>query len=501
VIDPKHGLVHAVDRFTGTRVLVLGDAMLDSYLHGVPRALCREAPVPILDIAFREDAPGGAANTAVNLAALGADVMLVGLTGVDAEATLLRAALDRDGVDTSMLVADERRRTLLKQRVLAADHMLARCDMGSTSPAEGRTLDALRKRVRAAFAEADVVVISDYGYGALAPSVLDDLGELQRARPTLLVVDSKDLAAYRRIGPTVVKPNYAEAVRALGLAELGSGEPRLEQVGARGAELLALAGAQVAAVTLDVDGAMLFERDAPPYRSYSEPRPNMRAAGAGDTFLAALALALACGLDTPRSADVASAAAAVVVDKDGTETCSAGELRVRLSATDKFVPDAEMVTDRIELARRRGASVVFTNGCFDILHRGHITYLSQAKELGDVLVVGLNSDEGVRRLKGPDRPINRLEDRAEVLAALSCVDLIVPFAEDTPIQLLRRLRPEIYVKGGDYTVGALPEAPVVRELGGDVRLLPYVSERSTTGIIERIRGRSGSAGATSAGQA
>ena len=499
--DSGRGLVDAVDRFSGTRVVVLGDAMLDSYLHGVPRSLCREAPVPILDIAFREDAPGGAANTAVNLAALGADVALVGLTGVDAEAGVLRAALDRERIDSSMLVADDRRRTLLKQRVLAADHMLVRCDMGSTHPAEPPTLDVLRKRLRSAFLEADAVVISDYGYGVLASPVLDDLGDLQRRRPTLLVVDSKDLAAYRRIGPTVVKPNYAEAVRALGLAELSSGEPRLEQLGARGGELLALAGAQIAAVTMDVDGAMLFERDAPPYRSYSDPRPSMRAAGAGDTFLAALALALACGLDAPRSADVASAAAAVVVDKDGTETCSAGELRVRLSATDKFVPDAEMVAERIDLARRRGARVVFTNGCFDILHRGHITYLSQAKELGDVLVVGLNSDEGVGRLKGPDRPINRLEDRAEVLAALSCVDLIVPFSEDTPVELLRRLRPEIYVKGGDYTVEELPEVPVVRELGGEVRLLPYVSERSTTGIIERIRGRSGSAGATSSGPA
>jgi D-beta-D-heptose 7-phosphate kinase/D-beta-D-heptose 1-phosphate adenosyltransferase len=180
----------------------------------------------------------------------------------------------------------------------------------------------------------------------------------------------------------------------------------------------------------------------------------------------------------------------VVVEKDGTGTCSAGELRVRLTATEKVVPDADALADRIDLARARGARIVFTNGCFDILHRGHITYLSQAKELGDLLVVGLNSDDGVRRLKGRGRPINRQDDRAEVLAALSCVDLIVPFDEDTPIELLRRLRPETYVKGGDYTVESLPEAPVVRELGGEVRLLPYVSQRSTTGIIDRIRAAS-----------
>jgi D-beta-D-heptose 7-phosphate kinase / D-beta-D-heptose 1-phosphate adenosyltransferase len=490
----NRSLVRAVDRFAGTRVLVLGDAMLDSYLHGVPRALCREAPVPILDIAFRDDRPGGAANTAVNLAALGADVSLVALLGGDTEAEVVRAELERERVDTSMLVSDPDRRTLLKQRVLASDQMLARCDMGSTQPPGPASLAAVRERLRSAAAEADAVVVSDYGYGALSQAVFADLEELGRRSPTLLVVDAKDLSAYRRVQPTAITPNYGEAVRTLGLAELNPGEERLEQISARGPDLLAIAGAQIAAVTLDVDGAMSFERDAPAYRSYSDPRSSQRSAGAGDTFLAALCLGLAAGLDTPRAVDVASAAAAVVVEKEGTGTCSAGELRVRLTATEKVVPGVDALADRIDLARARGARIVFTNGCFDILHRGHITYLSQAKELGDVLVVGLNSDDGVRRLKGEGRPINRREDRAEVLAALSCVDLIVPFDQDTPIELVRRLRPDVYVKGGDYTVEALPEAPVVRELGGEVRLLPYVSERSTTGIIDRMTAASRPAG-------
>lgn len=483
--DPS--LPQAVDRFAGCRVLVVGDAMLDSYLRGVPRQLCPEAPVPIVDVASRDDAPGGAANTAVNLAALGADVSLLALTGEDEDGRLLRSALEGGGVRTSMIVGDGSRRTLLKQRVLAGDQMVVRCDAGSTHPATPPALDALRDGLRAAYHDADAVVISDYGYGVLTAAVIDDLAALQRRRPQLLVVDARELAAYRRVAPTAVKPNYRETVRALGLAELGPSERRVDQLLDRGDDLLDVAGAQVAAVTLDADGAIAFERGAPPYRSHSERSRSLRTAGAGDTFIAAFALALATGLDTPRAADVASAAADVVVRKDGTERCSAGELRLRLARTNKVVADRRALRERMEAARVAGARVVFTNGCFDLLHRGHITSLNQAKELGDVLVVGLNSDASVGRIKGPGRPINRLEDRAEVLSALSCVDLVVPFEEDSPRELIRLLRPDVFVKGADYTVEALPEAAIVREYGGEVRLLPYVSERSTTGIIERIR--------------
>jgi D-beta-D-heptose 7-phosphate kinase/D-beta-D-heptose 1-phosphate adenosyltransferase len=486
----------ALDGFARTRVLVVGDAMLDSYLHGVPRELCPEAPVPIVDVAFREDAPGGAANTAVNLAALGAAVSLLAVVGDDQEARALQALLERDGVDSAPIVSDPRRRTLLKQRVLAGDQMIVRCDLGSTQPTEGAALQAVRDRLRAGFGSVDAVVVSDYAYGVLTETVLEDLRELQASSPRLLVVDARDLAAYRDVRPTAVKPNYREAARALGLAELAETEQRLEQLTSHRDELLALSGTELVAVTMDVAGAIVFEPGRPAYRSYSDPRPNIRAAGAGDTFVAALTLALAGGLDTPRAADVASAAADVVVGKDGTQTCSGRELRVRLSSTDKFA-EADAAVDRIELARRTGARIVFTNGCFDILHRGHITYLNEAKALGDLLVVGLNADAGVRRLKGPDRPINRLEDRAEVLAALSCVDVIVPFEEDTPIELIRRLRPEVFVKGGDYSSERLPEAPLVRELGGDVRVLSFVSERSTSGIIERIRSTHGAGGETS----
>ncbi len=198
-------------------------------------------------------------------------------------------------------------------------------------------------------------------------------------------------------------------------------------------------------------------------------------------------LSLAAGAGTTQAAEIASAAAAAVVAREGTAACDPEELRDRLVADSPVITDAQALQRRLELQRAEGRRIVFTNGCFDIIHRGHISYLNQAKSLGDILVVGVNTDEGVRRLKGAGRPINGLEDRVEVLAALSCVDYIVPFAEDTPASLLRLTRPHVFVKGGDYTRETLPEAALVEELGGRVRILPYVEDRSTSGLIERIQ--------------
>jgi D-beta-D-heptose 7-phosphate kinase/D-beta-D-heptose 1-phosphate adenosyltransferase len=224
----------------------------------------------------------------------------------------------------------------------------------------------------------------------------------------------------------------------------------------------------------------------PPYRTYARPAKNLRAAGAGDTFVGALAAALAAGAATTVAAEIASAAAAVVVAKDGTATCSAAELREQMASDVKVVGDLGRFARRVALYRAQGKRVVFTNGCFDILHRGHITYLNRAKALGDLLVVGVNSDDSVRRLKGASRPINTLDDRVRVIEALSCVDHVIAFEEDTPIELVRALRPDIYAKGGDYTRESLPETPIVESLGGVVHILPFLEERSTTGVIEKI---------------
>ena len=276
-----------------------------------------------------------------------------------------------------------------------------------------------------------------------------------------------------------MKPNYEQAVRWLGRspppARAGS-----HRSTSAAASCSSSSGAQLAAVTLDVDGALVFERDAPPYRTFAKPERQSRSTGAGDTFASALTLALAAGAETPAATELASAAAGVVVAKDSTARCTAFELRQRLFADDKVIRDRERLRERAEYFRGQDRRIVFTNGVFDILHRGHVAYLNRAKMLGDVLIVGVNSDDSVRRLKGPERPVNTLEDRMQVLAGLSGVDHVVPFGEGTPVDLIRTVRPHVFAKGGDYDVESLPEAPVVRELGGSVTILPLVPDRSTT---------------------
>ncbi len=480
-------LPRLIEAFAGLDLLVIGEAMLDTYLDGTTGRLCREAPVPIVALDGRRDAPGGAANSAVNARSLGARVRFLSVVGDDPEAATLRRALGARGVAADDLLVEPGRRTLTKTRVVAASQLLVRFDGGSTGPVAPATERRLIDRLTEAHATSDAVIVSDYGYGILTPRVIDALADLQARNPRVLIVDAKDLPSYRRAGPTAVKPNHAEAVALLGSdAPRPSAAGRAEAIAAASPLILERTGARIAAVTLDVDGALVVERDRPPYRTYARAEHHARAAGAGDTYLAALALGLAAGADTPTAAELASAAAAVVVGQEGTAACSARELSARVAPGSKPAGDLAALVARLDAERRRGARVVFTNGCFDILHRGHVTYLGDAKALGDILVVGVNSDAGIRRLKGPARPINTLDDRVEVLAALSCVDHLVPFDEDTPCALIRAIRPDVFVKGGDYTRDRLPEASLVEELGGVVRILPLVPQRSTTRTIERI---------------
>ena len=480
-------LPRIVDAFAGLHVVVIGEAILDAYLEGTTGRLCREAPVPIVEVVGRREAPGGAANAAVNARALGARVSLLSAVGGDPEGARLLALLADRGVETAGVTIDPDRRTLAKQRVVAGGQLLVRFDQGSTGPVGSSTERAIIDGLSGRFAGADAVIVSDYGYGILTPRVIAALARLRRDRSGVVVVDAKNLPAYRDLAPTAIKPNYDEAAALLGLEPREGHGARAEAIASRGGAILERTGARIAAVTLDAEGAVVLERDRPPYRTYARPTDHSRASGAGDTFVAALALALAAGAETPAAADIASAASAVVVGREGTVACPALDLRERVDSGDKPVDAASDLRSRLAGYRREGRRIVFTNGCFDILHRGHISYLSLAKSLGDVLVVGVNSDAGIRRLKGPTRPINPLEDRLGVLGALSCVDLIVPFDEETPADLIRIVRPDVFVKGGDYTIERLPEAAIVEELGGVVRILPFLADRSTTDIIERIR--------------
>lgn len=475
-----------IPQFRQRKILVIGELMLDVYLYGTSNRICREAPVPVVNVQSREDVPGAAANAAVNLAALGAQVRYLSITGQDRDSQTVIRLLSQAGVNTSGVVCDPTRQTITKRRVLSDGQLLVRYDDGSTSTPSPYFERQLIKKLTQFYPEVDVVLLSDYGYGVITDNVISAIKTLQQRQPKLLVVDSKNLPRFRDLRPVAVKPNYGEAIQLLGLEKVDNGA-RVDQIRARGRDILDITGATVAAVTIDSEGAVIFERGKAPYRTYARPAPNSKAAGAGDTYISTLTLGLTLGLSPLEAAELAMAAAMVVVHKDGTSTCSAKELM------DFFEPPQKIIADRKELASRaqsyheQGRKVVFTNGCFDILHRGHITLLTQAKALGDILMVAVNSDDGVRCLKGEDRPINSLEDRMHVLAALDSVDHVVAFDENTPVELIKLVRPDVYVKGGDYTKAALPEAPVVEALGGTVEILPYINERSTSAVIEKIR--------------
>ncbi|HEX7004430.1 MAG TPA: D-glycero-beta-D-manno-heptose 1-phosphate adenylyltransferase [Trueperaceae bacterium] len=493
----QRDLLQLIRGFSGLDVLVIGEAMLDAYLNGSADRLCREAPVPVVGLSERSDRPGGAANAAMNVAGLGAHVSYLGVVGPDDDGLRLRNELEAGGIDPGDLVVSEARQTLSKCRVFAAGQMLMRLDQGSYEPLDRAAEAELIGRLSESFERADLIIVSDYGYGVVTPQVIEALERLMRRNPRPLVVDAKYPERYRRLPVTAVKPNYGEVARLLGLSRKSQG--RIEQLEPFEDQLLEATGARIVAATLDEEGALVFERSAPPYRTYSRPMPHSNATGAGDTYTAALALALAAGADTPGAAECASAAARLVVSKDGTTVCRREELLAWLGAGEKILHGRGDVATHVEALRKEGRRIVFTNGCFDILHRGHVTCLSRAKALGDVLIVGINGDAGVRALKGPERPINPLEDRVQVLSALSCVDHIVPFDEPTPAELLKLVRPDVFVKGGDYSEESLPEASLVKRLGGRVELLPYLDGRSTTGIIERVRGSDAEAPRRAAG--
>ncbi|WP_036331446.1 D-glycero-beta-D-manno-heptose 1-phosphate adenylyltransferase [Microbispora sp. ATCC PTA-5024] len=476
-----------LDRFGDVTAVVVGDVMLDSWLRGRSRRMAQEAPVPVVTVEQTEEQPGGAANTAANLAALGARVHMVGVTGADPAGATLTAALGRLGIDG--LITVRGRRTAVKRRVLTDGQIVARYDEEDDAPLPEAAERELIDRIARLAAAADVIVACDYAGGVCTPAVRRALCDLSAGRGNgsrgapMLIVDAHDVGPWRDCLPKAVLPNYAEVQRLLG--ETGDHD-RIGFLTSRSARLLEATCAELVVTTLDGQGTLLHRRGREPHRTHATPVSDAMSIGAGDTFTAAFALSLAAGAPPEEAADVAQAAAGVVVRRPGTGVCTSEDLQQALR------PDAALPYDRlaafVERHRREGRRIVFTNGCFDVLHRGHVACLEEAARLGDVLIVAVNSDAGVARLKGPERPINRCEDRVAVLAALGCVDHIAVFDEDSPVELLRLVCPDVYVKGGDYHPDLLPEADLVRELGGEVRVLGYVPDRSTTAIVNRIRG-------------
>lgn len=479
-------MVDTVRQFRRLRVLVIGDAMLDSYLEGDAARLCTEGPVPVVRATVEERSPGGAANTAANLRSLGAEVSFLGLIGRDPAGALLRDALRARDVADSWLVEDPGISTLHKLRILANGQYVVRYDSGDTRSCSRDARLAVLARIEEALPLCDVVVISDYAYGMIADDLLTCIRALRTRYPCPLVVDSKNLLDFAQAGATAVTPNHLEARLAV-KGTASTGPTSIEAARADGQALLGLINAQFAVITMAQDGVMIVGRDAPPVHLPAHPVAAANDVGAGDSFTAALALGLGAGASMEEAARIGIDAAGIAVSRRRTAAVQHQELLQRASlAGGPVSPSLIELQMRLDEERRRGHSIVFTNGVFDILHAGHVHFLREARLLGDVLVVGVNTDGSARRLKGPGRPINSERDRLALVAELDSVDHVVLFDEDDPADLIRLLRPDVHVKGGDYEHVPLPEEAAVRDVSGRVVIVPLVGALSTSTVIERI---------------
>ncbi len=471
-------------------VLCVGDLMLDDFVYGEVVRISPEAPTPVLAVRHNEIEIGGAGNVARNIAALGARCIFVGLVGNDAAGlTLTNALANLNGCVVPDLVIDAARQTTRKVRFVSEHHSshLIRADWETAGPASAQSESAIIDYAKAALQQVGAVVLSDYAKGVLTPRVIGTIIEAARRLGRPVIVDPKnhDYGVYR--GATLITPNRKE------LAAAVHRPIATEQEIAEAAAELALAiECEAVLVKCSEDGMSLHASGQAPVHVPAYPVKVRDVSGAGDTVAAVLAVMLAMKAPFEQAMRAANAAAAVVVGKRGTATVSLAELRHRilpaasLAPEEKIVFDWSLLNERLAEWRRRGLRIGFTNGCFDLLHRGHIRLLAEARAACDRLVVGLNSDESTRRLKGKGRPINPAEGRAEVLAALEAVDLVVVFEKDTPLELIELVRPNVLVKGADYTREQVVGREVVEAGGGQVILVELVPGHSTTNLVRRV---------------
>lgn len=510
-------LLQGVSTWRPFRVLVVGDYMLDQHFSGDADRLAGDAPVPILHVKQRSHAPGGAANLCLDLSALRGEVLAFGVTGSDDAARLLRDSLTASGVRCGALIVDGSRPTTVKQNLIGMaqgrhPQKMFRVDFESREPLSRATEDALLEAFGRELAAADVVCIEDYAKGVCTPRVCQGVIEAARRAGKPVFVDPAKLDDYSKYaGATAITPNRTEAEFAAGMVPRGDPEPGHNEAVAR--TLRDRHGFQAVILTLDKQGALLLGGEdlaggdggrsgGGLDQAVTIPtvaREVYDVTGAGDMFLAGLAAARANGMSWLDAVHFANAGAGLEVEVFGVQPIPLE--RIHQFLLDQHLKTAgvagkvrtwEQAAVEVSSQKRAGRSVVFTNGCFDVLHAGHVTMLERAREQGDLLVVGLNDDSSVRRLKGPSRPVNGQDDRARVLSSLGCVDLVVLFGSgegehDTPLQLIRKIRPDVLIKGADYAKESVVGASDVESWGGRVVLIDLVPGRSTTGTIARMR--------------
>ena len=468
----------ALPDMSAGNVTVIGDVMLDRFWSGASRRVSPEAPVPVVSVTGQEDRAGGAGNVAVNLAELGLSVSLVGLCGEDEHARALRACVEAAGVRWNVMPCPAE--TIVKLRVLSRNQQLLRMDFEESLANHAN--DLFVRYAQQHLADADLVVFSDYAKGSLelVQPLLAHCRDLKK--PTLVDPKGMDFERYR--GATLLTPNLTEFEAVVGRCDTDAA--LIDKAEALRASL----DLEGVLVTRSEAGMTLIQTGQSPMHFSASAREVFDVTGAGDTVIAVMAGCLSAGLPMRDAAHFANHAAGVVVAKLGTASVSPEELLTAVSAKSTDVADNVLaetgLASVLDDLRAAGRRIVMTNGCFDLIHPGHVRYLHQAKALGDVLVVAVNDDDSVRRLKGDGRPVNTLEDRMAVLGALGAVDYVVAFSEDTPARLIKALAPDVLVKGGDYAVEQIAGHESVLERGGEVRVLDFVDGHSTTGLIERL---------------
>ncbi len=484
MIQDLHRIIHLIEgEWRNTRVLVVGDIMLDRYIWGDVERISPEAPVPVVRAARRTEQPGGAANVAMNIAGLGAKVALFGFCGEDGDRLSLEKCLQQAGVEAKMTPVSTHP-TTTKMRILGGQQQMLRLDMEQTDGYPAGAYLTLIAEVTAAMNGAAAVVLSDYAKGVLSEDVCRRLIAAARVKGIPVLVDPKqrDFSRYR--GATTICPNLAELATAAGVSARD-----FDALLAAGQKLVGDLDLQWMTATLSDKGIALLRTDSR-YIAPAIARQVFDVSGAGDTVIATLALAVASGLEMETAVQLANLAAGIVVSKVGTVPVTRDELltglmpEIELQAKEKVL-SLDQLTVRAAAWRSAGQSIVFTNGCFDLLHIGHITLLEDARREGDQLVVAINSDASVRALKGPTRPIVGERERGRILAALAAVDAVVVFGEPTPLQVIEALRPSVIVKGGDYSEDTVVGAKEVRSWGGRVKIVPIVEGFSTTRLIAR----------------
>jgi D-beta-D-heptose 7-phosphate kinase/D-beta-D-heptose 1-phosphate adenosyltransferase len=468
-----------IPAFDKARVLVVGDIMLDRYWYGPTQRISPEAPVPVVKIQQDEDRPGGAANVALNIASLNGQVTLAGITGEDEASSTLKTHLSAMDIDCQFLQSADHP-TITKLRVLSRNQQLLRLDFEESFAEMDK--QPLIEKTKALVPKHDLLLLSDYDKGTL--SDVQALIKAANEHNVPVLVDPKGTDFFRYRGATLITPNLSEFEAVVGHCKTEA------EIVSKGQTLLKELDLTAMLVTRSEQGMTLLRRDHEEFHLPTQAREVYDVTGAGDTVIATLALAIAADADFTQASALANIAAGIVVGKLGTSTVSEAELSAELTSGQESgfgVLSEEQLKIAVELAQARGENIIMTNGCFDILHAGHVSYLNTAKTLGSRLIVAVNNDASVTRLKGPGRPVNPVDRRMAVLAGLGAVDWVVPFSEDTPQRLIANILPNTLVKGGDYKVEEIAGGAEVIAAGGDVKVLNFEDGISTTKIINAIR--------------